>query len=98
MTPDIADRIMFGIFLDVTQRKQAEEANELLAGEMGHRVKEPSRDSHGAYANHVALDRNQGGDGTSRFDARASWLWDRAQGLIRLCSLVSNAKPPSLGP
>jgi two-component sensor histidine kinase len=35
---DIADRIMFGIFLDVTQRKQAEEAHELLAGEMGHRV------------------------------------------------------------
>lgn len=36
---NIADRIMFGIFLDVTQRKQAEEANELLAGEMSHRVK-----------------------------------------------------------
>ena len=36
---DIADRAMFGIFLDVTQRKQAEEANELLAGEMSHRVK-----------------------------------------------------------
>jgi two-component sensor histidine kinase len=36
---DIDDRIMFGIFLDVTQRKQAEEANELLAGEMSHRVK-----------------------------------------------------------
>src|SRR6185369_13992892 len=36
---DIADRIMFGVFLDVTQRKQAEEANELLAGEMSHRVK-----------------------------------------------------------
>jgi two-component sensor histidine kinase len=36
---DIADRIMFGIFLDVSQRKQAEEANELLAGEMSHRVK-----------------------------------------------------------
>jgi two-component sensor histidine kinase len=35
----IAERVMFGIFLDVTQRKQAEEANELLAGEMGHRVK-----------------------------------------------------------
>jgi two-component sensor histidine kinase len=32
-------RIMFGIFLDVTQRKQAEEASELLAGEMSHRVK-----------------------------------------------------------
>ncbi len=28
-----AGRIMFGIFLDVTQRKQAEEANELLAGD-----------------------------------------------------------------
>ncbi len=36
---DIANGIMFGIFLDVTQRKQAEEANELLAGEMSHRVK-----------------------------------------------------------
>src|SRR5215203_3303873 len=36
---DIADRLMFGIFLDVTQRKQAEEASELLAGEMSHRVK-----------------------------------------------------------
>jgi len=36
---DIAGRVMFGIFLDVTQRKQAEEANELLAGEMSHRVK-----------------------------------------------------------
>src|SRR5215218_3930157 len=36
---EIADRVMFGIFLDVTGRKQAEEANELLAGEMSHRVK-----------------------------------------------------------
>ncbi len=34
----VAPRIMFGVFLDVTQRKQAEEANELLAGEMSHRV------------------------------------------------------------
>lgn len=31
--------VMFGIFLDVTARKQAEEGNELLAGEMSHRVK-----------------------------------------------------------
>lgn len=30
---------MFGIFIDVTGRKQAEESNELLAGEMSHRVK-----------------------------------------------------------
>jgi two-component sensor histidine kinase len=34
-----ADAPMFGIFLDVTGRKQAEEGNELLAGEMSHRVK-----------------------------------------------------------
>jgi two-component sensor histidine kinase len=36
---DIQGRTMFGIFLDVTGRKQAEESNELLAGEMSHRVK-----------------------------------------------------------
>ena len=35
----ILDRIMFGIFLDVTGRKRAEEGHELLAGEMSHRVK-----------------------------------------------------------
>jgi two-component sensor histidine kinase len=33
------DTPMFGIFLDVTGRKQAEEGSELLAGEMSHRVK-----------------------------------------------------------
>ena len=32
-------KTIFGIFLDVTGRKQAEEGNELLAGEMSHRVK-----------------------------------------------------------
>ncbi|MEG3086421.1 sensor histidine kinase [Sphingomonas sp. PB4P5] len=35
----IIEDVMFGIFLDVTDRKQAEEAHELLAGEMSHRVK-----------------------------------------------------------
>lgn len=35
----IHERTLFGIFLDVTQRKQAEEANELLSGEMSHRVR-----------------------------------------------------------
>lgn len=35
----IVGRTMFGIFLNVTGRKQAEEGHELLAGEMGHRVK-----------------------------------------------------------
>jgi two-component sensor histidine kinase len=33
------DGVVFGIFIDVTQRKQAEEGSELLAGEMSHRVK-----------------------------------------------------------
>ncbi len=36
---DMVDGLMFGIFLDVTGRKQAEEGSELLAGEMSHRVK-----------------------------------------------------------
>ena len=35
----IVEGSMFGIFLDVTGRKQAEEGSELLAGEMSHRVK-----------------------------------------------------------
>ncbi len=35
----IVDRVMVGIFIDVTGRKQAEESRELLAGEMSHRVK-----------------------------------------------------------
>ena len=35
----MVDRTMFGVFLNVTGRKQAEESHELLAGEMSHRVK-----------------------------------------------------------
>jgi two-component sensor histidine kinase len=35
----MVERSMYGVFLDVTARKQAEEAHELLAGEMSHRVK-----------------------------------------------------------
>ena len=35
----IVGRVMFGVFLDVTDRKQAEEVRELVAGEMSHRVK-----------------------------------------------------------
>lgn len=34
----VAD-VTFGVFIDVTERKQAEESNELLAGKMSHRVK-----------------------------------------------------------
>lgn len=36
---EMLGRRRFGVFLDVTGRKHAEEANELLAGEMSHRVK-----------------------------------------------------------
>ena len=36
--PGIVGRIMYGIFIHVTGRKQAEEGNELLAGEISHRV------------------------------------------------------------
>lgn len=35
----IDDRNLFGVFLDVTARKEAEQAREMLAGEMSHRVK-----------------------------------------------------------
>ena len=35
----IIGRVMFGVFLDITDRKQVEETRELLAGEMSHRVK-----------------------------------------------------------
>ncbi len=35
----IVGRLMFGVFLDVTERKMAEEAREMIAGEMVHRVK-----------------------------------------------------------
>src|SRR5664279_1676506 len=38
-TRAIVGRVMHGIFIDVTGRKQAEEGHELLAGEMSHRVK-----------------------------------------------------------
>jgi two-component sensor histidine kinase len=35
----IVGRIMYGVFLDVTERKRAEEAREMIADEMNHRVK-----------------------------------------------------------
>ncbi len=35
----LVGRVMFAVFLDVTARKQAEEAHEMLANEMSHRVK-----------------------------------------------------------
>jgi two-component sensor histidine kinase len=35
----IVGRIMYGVFIDVTERKKAEEAREMIAAEMNHRVK-----------------------------------------------------------
>ncbi|MDR3436204.1 HWE histidine kinase domain-containing protein [Telmatospirillum sp.] len=35
----IVGRVMFGIFMDVSMRKAAEEAHEMIAGEMNHRIK-----------------------------------------------------------
>jgi two-component sensor histidine kinase len=35
----IVGRIMYGVFIDVTERKKAEEAREMIACEMNHRVK-----------------------------------------------------------
>ena len=35
----IVERMIFGVFLDVTDRKQAEETREMLVGEMNHRIK-----------------------------------------------------------
>lgn len=35
----LVNRIVYGVFLNITQRKQVEEANELMAEEMSHRVK-----------------------------------------------------------
>jgi PAS domain-containing protein len=35
----MVERSMYGVFLDVTARKQAEEASELLAGKMSHRAR-----------------------------------------------------------
>ena len=35
----IVGRVMFGVFLDVTARKRAEEVRDLAAGEMSHRIK-----------------------------------------------------------
>lgn len=35
----IVDGVMYGVFLDVTERKLAEETHEMLAREMSHRVK-----------------------------------------------------------
>ncbi len=35
----MVDRVMFGIFMDVTDRKKVEETREIFAGEMSHRIK-----------------------------------------------------------
>ena len=54
------DRTKFGVFLDATARKNAEEANELLAGEMSHRDQEPFGHRRGTHGDHGALVRDDG--------------------------------------
>src|SRR5947209_16495328 len=59
---DIADGLMFGVFLDVTQRKQAEEAK-VARGRDEPPRHEPFTHSDGAYPNHLALRRDNSGYG-----------------------------------
>lgn len=56
------DGQMFGIFLDVTGRKQAEEGHELLAGEMSHRVKKSLAIAAGL-TNITSIDEHRKGNG-----------------------------------
>ena len=62
---------MFGVFLDVTGRKQAEEGNELLAGEMSHRVKNLFGDRYGPHQHHVTVVQHRQRNG-KRVDCAAS--------------------------
>lgn len=77
----IIGRIMFGIFLDVTDAKKADEVRELLAGEMSHRVKN-------LFATASALTAIAGRSTTSTAEMavdlqqRLNTLW-RAHDLIR---------------
>ena len=72
----MVDRVMFGIFLDVTGRKQAEEGHELLAGEMSHRVKNLLAIATGL--THISL-------------RSASNLEDMAKGLIQRLTALGRA-------
>ena len=56
---------MFGVFLDVTERKLAEEAREMLADEMSHRVKNLFAIAAALTADRLAL----GGDDDRRWPA-----------------------------
>lgn len=58
----IKSRVMYGVFLDVTGRKQAEEAHEVLAGDEPSRQK-PDHHCRPPDLHDVALGGNQGGDG-----------------------------------
>lgn len=68
----IVGRTMFGAFLDSTERKAAEEARDLLAGEMGHQPgEEPVRHRVRPDLHRRALRRDDGGDGLRSHPALA---------------------------
>lgn len=77
---DILKRVMTGVFLDVTGRKQAEESSELLAGEMSHRVKNLL-----SIASALALITSRSASGV---DDMASQLMNRLTALGRAHDLV----------
>lgn len=77
----LVGRVAFGVFLDVTQRKQAEEAQGLLAGEMSHRV-------HNLLAIAAALTRISAHSSTTAAEmagdlSRRLAALGRAHGLVR---------------
>jgi len=77
----IVGRVMCGIFLDVTGRKQAEESSELLAGEMSHRVKNLLAIATGL-TQITARSANSVPEMTSNLTQRLTAL-DRAHSLVR---------------
>lgn len=77
----IKNREMFGIFLDVTGRKQAEEGNELLAGEMSHRVKNLLSIASGL--THLTSRSAQSVEDMARELTRRLSALDRAHDLVR---------------
>lgn len=79
----IVGRVMFGVFLDITERKRAEELNELLAREMSHRVKN-------IFALMAALTRISSSSTTSR-DEMTQDLGNRIMSLSHAHDLVRPA-------
>ena len=59
----IVGRVMFGIFLDVTVRKRAEESREMIAQEMSHRIKNLFSIAAALHLDRGAGNDDEGGNG-----------------------------------